>query len=105
MTDKIFNRYTYLFYFQSHFLLFVFDFLAFVVLPAGFLLAAFTFRRCLAAIESPLLLPPILNIFVPHTEQAPDRACLPFFIVTCFSFFISVFDLHFTQYACVTNMR
>jgi hypothetical protein len=41
--------------------------------------------------------PPILNIFVPHVLQTPDMADLPFFIVTGFSFFISLFALHFTQ--------
>jgi hypothetical protein len=107
---KIFNKYACSsFYFQSHFLLVDFDFFdfafVFVALPAGFLLAAFTFGRCLATAE-PALLPPILNIFVPHTEQVPETACLPFFIVTCFSFFISLLALHFTQYACVvTNIR
>ena len=109
-THKIFNKYACSsYYFQSHFLLVDIDFFdfafVFFALPAGFLLAAFTFRRCLATAE-PALLPPILNIFVPHTEQVPETACLPFFIVTCFSFFISLLALHFTQYACVvTNTR
>jgi len=42
---------------------------------------------------------PILNIFVPHTEQIPCVAGFPFFIVTFFSSFIDLFDLHLTQYA------
>jgi hypothetical protein len=42
---------------------------------------------------------PILNIFVPHTEQIPWVAGFPFFIVTFFSSFIDLFDLHLTQYA------
>jgi hypothetical protein len=41
---------------------------------------------------------PILNIFVPHTEQIPWVAGFPFFIVTFFSSFIDLFDLHLTQY-------
>ena len=42
---------------------------------------------------------PILNIFVPHMEQIPWVAGFPFFIVTFFSSFIDLFDLHLTQYA------
>jgi hypothetical protein len=42
---------------------------------------------------------PILNIFVPQIEQIPVVAGLPFFIVTFFSSFIDLFDLHLTQYA------
>jgi len=42
---------------------------------------------------------PILNIFVPHTVQIPWVAGFPFFIVTFFSSFIDLFDLHLTQYA------
>jgi hypothetical protein len=42
---------------------------------------------------------PILNIFVPHTGQIPWVAGFPFFIVTFFSSFIDLFDLHLTQYA------
>jgi hypothetical protein len=45
---------------------------------------------------------PILNIFVPHTVQIPCVAGLPFFIMTFFSSFIDVFDLHLTQYASMT---
>lgn len=41
--------------------------------------------------------PPILNIFVPHTGQMPCVAGLPFFIVICFSSFISRFVRHFRQ--------
>jgi hypothetical protein len=134
MTDKIFNRYApcflflvlsrlvsflpftfYLYlllfllslsltYLIFYLYLFFLDLLVFALaLPAGFLLAAFTFGCCLALTKAEP--PPILNIFVPQTEQVPERACLPFFIVICFSFFISLFDLHFTQYACVTNTR
>lgn len=47
--------------------------------------------------------PPILNILVPQTEHVPDIALRPFFMVICFSPFISLFFLHFTQYACVTK--
>jgi hypothetical protein len=36
---------------------------------------------------------------VPQTAQVPFMACLPFFMVTSFGFFISVFFLHLTQYA------
>src|SRR2546430_11498835 len=36
---------------------------------------------------------------VPQTEQVPFMACLPFFMVTSFASFISLFCLHFTQYA------
>jgi hypothetical protein len=43
--------------------------------------------------------PPILNILVPQTEHVPDIALRPFFKVTWFSPFISLFFLHFTQYA------
>jgi hypothetical protein len=97
----IFTSYFYLILFLY---LFFLDLLVFALaLPAGFLLAAFTFGCCLALTKAEP--PPILNIFVPQTEQVPERACLPFFIVICFSFFISLFDLHFTQYACVTNTR
>ena len=42
---------------------------------------------------------PILNIFVPQIEHIPVVAGLPFFIVTFFSSFIDLFDLHLTQYA------
>jgi Na+-driven multidrug efflux pump len=50
------------------------------------------------------LLPPILNILVPQIEHVPDVALRPFFIVICFSPFISLFFLHFTQYPCVTKV-
>jgi hypothetical protein len=46
-------------------------------------------------------LPPILNIFVPHTVHVPCVAGLPFFIVTFFSSFIVLLALHLTQYASV----
>jgi hypothetical protein len=49
------------------------------------------------AFVAPALPPPILNIFVPQTEQVPVSAFLPFFMVTAFSPFISRFALHFTQ--------
>ena len=45
--------------------------------------------------------PPILNIFVPHIGHVPFFAFLPFFIVTSSGSFISLFSLHFTQYASV----
>lgn len=48
--------------------------------------------------------PPILNILVPQIEHVPDIALRPFFMVICFSPFISLFFLHFTQYACVTKV-
>ncbi len=41
------------------------------------------------------------NIFVPHTGQIPWVAGLPFFMVTFFSSFIVLLDLHLTQYASV----
>ena len=40
---------------------------------------------------------PILNILVPQVLQVPFVAGLPFFIVIAWGFFISLFDLHFTQ--------
>jgi hypothetical protein len=40
-----------------------------------------------------------LNIFVLQMVQNPDRACWPFFIITCCSSFIFRFSLHFT-YVC-----
>jgi hypothetical protein len=46
-------------------------------------------------------LPPILNIFVPHTVHVPCVAGLPFFMVTFFSSFIVLLALHLTQYASV----
>ena len=49
--------------------------------------------------------PPILNILVPQTEHAPVVAGRPFFMVICFSPFISLFALHFTQYPTVANRR
>ncbi len=45
--------------------------------------------------------PPILNIFVPQEGHVPFFAFLPFFIVTSSGSFISLFSLHFTQYASV----
>ena len=42
--------------------------------------------------------PPILNILVPQTAQVPESAFFPFFMVTCFESFISLFVLHFIQY-------
>lgn len=39
---------------------------------------------------------------VPHFGHSPFMAILPFFILTFFGFFISLFALHFTQYAVVT---
>jgi Na+-driven multidrug efflux pump len=49
--------------------------------------------------------PPILNILVPQTEHVPDIALRPFFMIICFSPFISLFFLHFTQYACVIKVN
>jgi hypothetical protein len=40
-----------------------------------------------------------LNTFVPHVEHSPVVAGLPFFIVVAVGFLISLFALHFTQYA------
>jgi hypothetical protein len=48
-------------------------------------------------------LPPILNIFVLHTEQKPVRAFLPFFIEISFASFISLFCLHLKQYASILS--
>jgi len=45
--------------------------------------------------------PPIRNIFVPQTGQVPWVAFFPFFIVMLCGSFISLFALHFTQYAVV----
>ncbi len=47
---------------------------------------------------------PILNIFVLHVGQVPEIAGLPFFMVTGFGFFISLFVLHFTQYPVVISI-
>jgi hypothetical protein len=47
---------------------------------------------------------PILKTFVPHTEQVPVVAGLPFFIVVAVGFLISLFALHFTQYASITQI-
>lgn len=44
---------------------------------------------------------PILYIFVPHVPHVPVTAGLPFFIVTSWASFISLFALHFTQYASI----
>ena len=46
-------------------------------------------------------LPMILNIPVPQTGHLPFIAFLPFFIVVSAASFISLFDLHFTQYASI----
>jgi len=40
---------------------------------------------------------------VPQTEQIPWVAGFPFFIVTFFSSFIDLFDLHFTQYPSIAG--
>lgn len=46
--------------------------------------------------------PPIMrNIFVPHVLHGPCVAWRPVFIVITSSLFISLFALHFTQYASV----
>jgi len=48
-------------------------------------------------------------IFVPHLGQVPVIALLdlpPFpFIATSLGFVMSLFDLHFTQYACVAMVN
>ena len=44
---------------------------------------------------------PILNIVVPQVGHDPLVAGFLFFIVVAMGFFISFFDLHFTQYACI----
>jgi len=44
---------------------------------------------------------PILNIFVPHVEQVPVVAGLPFFIVIAVGVSISFLALHLTQYASI----
>jgi Na+-driven multidrug efflux pump len=64
---------------------------------------ALAFAAAFFALAFPLP-PPILNILVPQTEHVPDIALRPFFMVICFSPFISLFFLHFTQYACVTKV-
>src|SRR5215204_1117159 len=77
------------------------------LLPYFFFLLVFLLLLFVACFIATLALedlsppPPILNIFVSQTVHVPDIAPLPFFIVTCFSFFMSLFALHFTQYACV----
>jgi hypothetical protein len=43
------------------------------------------------------LLPPILNILVPHVAQVPSVAGRPFFIVICLGFLMSRCALHFMQ--------
>jgi len=42
---------------------------------------------------------------VPHLGQVPFNAGLPFFSLTFFGFFISLFFLHFTQYAVVISIH
>jgi hypothetical protein len=44
---------------------------------------------------------PILYILVPHLGQVPVDAGLPFFILTALGLLISLFALHFMQYACI----
>ena len=44
---------------------------------------------------------PILNIVVPHSPQVPRVADLPFFIVTCWEFWISRLSRHFRQYPVI----
>jgi len=44
---------------------------------------------------------PIRNILVPHSGQVPFIAGLPFFNVVSCGSLISLFVLHFTQYAVV----
>ena len=44
---------------------------------------------------------PIRNIVVPHSPQAPLVAGLPFFIVTCWAFWISRLSRHFRQYPVI----
>jgi hypothetical protein len=71
-----------------------------------FLPFAFFFVAALAfALALPPPPPPILNILVPQTEHVPVSAFRPFFMVTALSPFISLFALHFTQYASVANRR
>ena len=43
----------------------------------------------------------ILNMPVPQVGHFPFIAFLPFFIVVSAASFISLFDLHFTQYASI----
>lgn len=47
---------------------------------------------------------PILNIDVPQVGHVPLHAGLPFFITVGFGSFMSLFALHFTQYAFTTTM-
>jgi hypothetical protein len=47
------------------------------------------------------LLLPILNILVPQVGHTPWVAGRPFFIVISLGSFISLFALHFTQYASI----
>jgi len=42
---------------------------------------------------------PIRKTLVPHFEQVPFTAGRPFFSVVFWGSFISLLDLHFTQYA------
>jgi hypothetical protein len=42
---------------------------------------------------------------VPQTGHCPFMACLPFFMVMLCGSFISLFVLHFTQYATVVSVH
>jgi hypothetical protein len=42
------------------------------------------------------------NILVPQTGQTPCVAGLPFFILMALGLLISLFVLHFIQYACIS---
>jgi hypothetical protein len=81
----------------------VITYFLFLAFAFAFFAAGLALAFALAA--PPLLPPPILNILVPQTVHVPEIALRPFFMVTCFSPFISLFALHFTQYACVANVR
>jgi len=49
--------------------------------------------------EKNYALPIILNMPVPQVGHSPFIAFLPFFMVVSLAFFMSLFVLHFTQYA------
>lgn len=54
-----------------------------------------------SSIENYFAFPRILNILVPHFTHTPVTAFIPFFMVTSFSFFISLGPLHFMHRAVV----
>src|SRR5438094_9971240 len=71
---------------------------------AASLLRAISSLLQVSFVQAVLFFPPWkLCTVVPQTAQVPFNACLPFFIVTSWGSFISVFFLHLTQYASVIS--